>query len=215
MKILSTTFVAIIILIMSTSTSTAQTTFIDGKDYTTLRSAIRTIAPDAIEVRVLFWFGSAHSNHLFKGISQWQRNLPNDVSMQYTPVIFPSNQVQMKLDATAFYAVQAMGITDGFQTSVYARIHDQRRPIHTERAWQAFVGELGYDKNTFAKVSRSFSLQAKVRQSLALTRSANLTEVPTIIVAGKYKVNLRSTDGTGNILKILDFLIEKERNDNE
>jgi len=215
MKILWVTFVAIGILMISAPTSIAQTTFVDGKDYTTLHSPIRTTAPDAIEVRVFFWFGSAPSNQLFKQVSQWQRNLPDDVSVQYTPVIFPNNQVQMKLDATAFYTAELMGMTDNFQPNVYRYIHEQRKTLRTERAWQALFGELGYDKNQFTKASRSFVVQAKVRQSLSFTRSANVHELPTIIVAGKYKVTLRSTGGAGNTLKVLGFLIEKERRNNK
>ena len=57
----------------------------------------------------------------------------------------------------------------------------------------------------------SFSVQGRVRQSIAKTRAYQVRGVPTMIVNGKYLVDGTMAGGNVAMLQVVDFLIDLER----
>jgi thiol:disulfide interchange protein DsbA len=50
-----------------------------------------------------------------------------------------------------------------------------------------------------------------VRQANSIARAAKITGTPALMVSGKYMISPRKAGSTANMLKIADYLIEKER----
>jgi len=50
-----------------------------------------------------------------------------------------------------------------------------------------------------------------VRQANARARAAKITGTPALMVNGKYHVSTRKAGSQANMLKVAEFLIEKER----
>ena len=69
----------------------------------------------------------------------------------------------------------------------------------------------GVSGEQFSKAFDSFGVNSQVRQADSRARSARITGTPEIVVAGKYRVNTRGAGGQSQMLKIADYLIEKER----
>ena len=51
----------------------------------------------------------------------------------------------------------------------------------------------------------------QVRQAIARAKGARIAGTPEMMVAGKYRITTRKAGSQANMLKIADFLIEKER----
>ena len=50
-----------------------------------------------------------------------------------------------------------------------------------------------------------------MNQANAVARSARITGTPELMVNGKYRVSTRKAGSQANMLKVVEFLIEKER----
>ena len=63
----------------------------------------------------------------------------------------------------------------------------------------------------FSKAFNSFGVTSQVRQAESRARSARITGTPEMVVAGKYRISTRKAGSQAAMLKIAEFLIEKER----
>ena len=52
---------------------------------------------------------------------------------------------------------------------------------------------------------------SQVRQAGARARGARITGTPEMMVAGKYRISTRKAGNQANMLKIAEYLIDKER----
>ncbi len=196
---------ALAILAVSQTTSIAQQTYVEGQDFVKLNPPVQTGQSTQIEVQVFFWYGSPQSQKLHKALSNWERSMATDVSLQRTPVVF---NPAWKVNAHAFYAFQALGVLDRAHDAVYNAILNQRKRLATESAFSDFAKSIGINKSRFQKAFKSFNVRTNVLTATSLARNASISSVPTIVVAGKYKIG---TFSAAKMLKIADFLIQKVR----
>ena len=91
-----------------------------------------------------------------------------------------------------------------------AMIVDKKRLGSEEEIGQIFQAN-GVDAEAFSRTFRSFGVTSQVKQADARARSARITGTPEMVVAGKYRVGTRKAGSQADMLKIVDFLIEKER----
>ena len=69
----------------------------------------------------------------------------------------------------------------------------------------------GVSQEDFDKTFNSFGVNSQVNQGIAVAKSARVTGTPALMVNGKYHISGRSAGGQAEMLKIADFLIQKER----
>ena len=69
----------------------------------------------------------------------------------------------------------------------------------------------GVPREDFDKAFNSFGVSSLVRQAGSRARSAKITGTPALMVNGKYHVSTRKAGSQADMLKIADYLIEKER----
>ncbi len=63
----------------------------------------------------------------------------------------------------------------------------------------------------FSKAYNSFGVGSQVRQANSKARAAKITGTPEMMVNGKYRISTRKAGSQANMLKLADYLIEKER----
>ncbi|MCG8534521.1 MAG: DsbA family protein, partial [Pseudomonadales bacterium] len=93
----------------------------------------------------------------------------------------------------------------------FYRLHVEKKPVNSQDQLAAFFGEFGVSESDFNKLYDSFSVRVKVRQADAMSRAYRLRGVPALVVNGKYLVKTQSGMSYEDMLKVVDFLIEKER----
>ena len=63
----------------------------------------------------------------------------------------------------------------------------------------------------FNKAFGSFGIDSQLRQANSRARAAKVTGTPELLVNGKYRVSTSKAGSQAEMLKVVDFLIAKER----
>ncbi len=180
--------------------------FVAGKDYEVIDQQ-ETDSGGKVEVLEFFWYGCPHCNHFEPFVQKWRNTLSDNVAFKRVPAVFrPSWKVQ----ARAYYALQAMGKLEELHPKIFDAIHKERKRLDSMNKMADFVASQGIDRDAFIKQYQSFSIDAKVRKANKLVKNYKITGVPTVAVNGKYKVDGRMAGSYDRMIKIMDYLIAKE-----
>lgn len=159
-----------------------------------------------IEVREFFWYGCPHCFHLEPVLEEWRKTMSPKAKFVRTPAIFRDT---WEAHARAYYAYEALGVSDKVAMPMFSAIHDKNRPLDNEKSITAFAVEQGIDEKRFRDAYNSFGMAASLKQGVDLQRRYNITSVPTMVVDGKYVTSAGLTHGQEELMKVLDFLIDK------
>jgi thiol:disulfide interchange protein DsbA len=182
--------------------------FVEGEHYDLVTPVQRTRDPAKIEVVEFFWYGCSHCYNFEPMVTQWQKNQSEDVDFVPSPAAWNK---AMEIHAQAFYAAQALGVADTVHPALFAAMNvDRKRLANEDEIEQLFVAN-GVAAADFSKAFSSFGVTSQVRQAGARARGAQITGTPEMMVAGKYRISTRKAGSQANMLKIADFLVEKER----
>lgn len=205
---MKTIFAAMALLILSVSSSHSAATYVAGMDYQVLPQPFQTSASDRIEVRSFFWYGSSQSFKMNPVLNAWKNHQRDDVLLVPTPAVW--NQL-MTTQATAFYALQAIGASVRLNEALFTEIHINRNKLSSEQQLQTFLTLKGVSAPLFSKTYRSFDVKKKVHHAQSIAQTAAVSSLPSMVVAGKYRVDLPHGGNAREQLRIVDFLVEKER----
>ena len=204
-----TRFLALLALLLPLSLQAAPPeAYVEGTHYMRLPEAVRTADPKRIEVAEVFWYGCIHCFHFDPLLEKWRKDAPKDVDFHRSPAMWNK---PMAIHAQAFYAAQVLGVLDKMHEPLFKALNEERQRLDTEDDLAAFFAAHGVADADFRKAFNSFGVQASVKQADARARSWRVTGTPEIIVNGKYSISARTAGSPENMLKVADFLIEKER----
>jgi thiol:disulfide interchange protein DsbA len=179
----------------------------EGTHYVELPIAIKVRDAGKIEVTEYFSYGCPHCYQFEPMISSWAEGLSDKVAFNRTPAIWnPDYQVY----AQTYYTAEALKITDKVHTALFNAIQNQRQPLNDPRAMAKFFSEFGVDPVDFAKVYQSFGVRASLQQAEARGRAYRSSGVPAMIINGKYRVEGKMAGTNAEMLKVVNFLINKE-----
>ena len=183
--------------------------YAEGVNYTTLKTPAKAgTDPTKVEVAEMFWAGCPHCYHLEPHLQKWKKTLPADVEFVKLPsVLNPA----WKLHARAFYAAEALLAGEKFHLALFNAIHEQGRRLRREDAVVRFANSQGLDGDKFRKAMNSEATDAKIKEVDRLGKAYDLTGVPALIVAGKYKVNSASVKSYEELFQLVDYLVDMER----
>lgn len=178
-----------------------------GVHYDLLPIPVETLDPKRIEVVEVFSYGCPHCFEFEPAVEAWRARQPPDVQFRRLPAVFRNEWVIL---AQAFYAAEALGVTDKVNRPIFEAIHLKGlNPAHDPTVLAGVFKEAaGVDGEEFLKVLNSFGVRSKVQQADAQGRMYRLPGVPTLVVAGKYIV---SGQNNSDRLAVVDYLVAKER----
>ena len=179
-----------------------------GVDYEVLPQVIRTANPDKIEVNEMFSYSCSHCYDFESVLHPWEVALADDVDMQRTPAAW---QPAMEVYARAYFSAVALKVLDKVHKPIFEAIHVKKEAVRTEQDMAKFFIAAGIDSVKFSQVFNSFGMTSMVNQGKARMRGYRTQGTPELVVNGKYRISSRMTGGFDGMLKVADFLIEKER----
>lgn len=185
--------------------------FADSVDdyYQQIRPAQPTQAPEGkIEVAEVFWYGCPHCYAFEPILESWLKTKPDDVVFRRIPGVLNKNWVP---HAKAYFTAEKLGILEKIHKPLFDAIHKERRRIFTEDQLRDFFEEQGVDPDEFNKIYNSDEVETKTKQAFFLARGYRLTGVPSVVVNGKYLTSGSLAGSYENLLKVVNYLIEKER----
>lgn len=187
---------------------TAKKTYVEGTDYDLIVPPVRAIDPGKIEVAEFFWYGCGHCFAFEPTLAEWKKTQPADVSFRGIPAIW---QPRMELHAKAYYTAEALGVLDTMGPVIFKAMNVERKPLASQQEIADLFTANGVAEADFNKAFTSFGVDSQVRQAVAAAKAAQITGTPALMVNGKYHVSGRKAGSQAEMLKVVDFLIEKER----
>lgn len=189
-----------------TGTASAQS-WEEGVHYRKLDTPVRTASESGVEVAEVFWYGCPHCYN-FKPLAEaWEADAPDYVNYVRIPAALGQS---WEPHARAFYALESMGELEKAHDALFDALAGERRPLNDGESLADFVAGHGVDPEEFLKNYNSFGVNAKMQQAQAKIRGARVTGTPTMLVDGKYTVTASMAGGHEAVLKVVDYLVEKE-----
>ena len=181
----------------------------EGTHYVALPIPIKTRQADKIEVAEYFSYGCPHCYQFEPLIGAWKRELADDVVFSRTPAIWNADY---QVYAQTYLTAQALNVLDQIHVPLFDAIHNKRRRLNDPEQMAEFFGEMGIDPMAFARTYSSFGVRASYQQAEAKGRAYRSSGVPAIVVNGKYRIEGSMAGSSAEMLKIANYLVEKERN---
>jgi thiol:disulfide interchange protein DsbA len=198
-------FVSLALVIFAATASATE--FRAGEHYELITPPLPTANADKVEVVELFWYGCPHCFAFEPSVEEWLAHKPDYVEFVRMPAVFAR---QWEVHARAFYAAQQLGVLDLVHRPLFEALHLEKRRIFTEDQLAEFFGEHGVSEEEFRAAFDSFDVDTRTRQAISLTRSYGISGVPSIIVNGKYRTSAQQAGTYEQLLKLVDFLADKE-----
>ena len=183
--------------------------FAEGTHYTKLKIPVETGDPTKIEVVEVFSYMCVHCYTLERMLGSWLAVQPDDVDFRRVPMAYNANLQPL---AQAFYTAEIMDVLPRVHLKIFESIHeysiDMRRPQYIRRL---FVREAKVDEDEFLRTYESFGVMTRVRQADAQTRMYGVHGTPSIVVNGRYLVEVTKAGSLAGMLLVVNQLIDEER----
>lgn len=186
----------------------AEPTFKLGEQYEKITPPQPTQSADKVEVVEVFWYGCGHCNDFEPYLEKWLEQKPEYVSFRRLPGIFSKTWIP---HARAYFAEEILGVTDRIHKAFFDAVHVERRHLDDEASLAEFFAEYGVSEEEFRNAFNSFTVDSKVRQAIKASHDYGISGVPSIIVNGKYRTSARLAGNFEDLLKVVDFLIDREK----
>ena len=199
---------ALLALLISAGAALAQPR--EGHDYLRLKQAQPvSTTKDQVEVLEAFSYACVHCANFEPSIQAWKARAPAQVKFVRLPMA--GNQL-WETYARAYYAAEALGVLDKTHLPLFDALFKQNKSFRTIEEVAGFYAGYGVKEADFLKVAKSFGVNSKISRTKLLSPRYEVDNTPTVIVAGKYKVvaDAQKKIGVPEILKTLDFLVQKE-----
>ena len=186
--------------------SACAATYEEGKHYMRVDVA-SNVAAGKVEVLEFFWYGCPHCYSFEPKLGEWKKSKPASVEFMRIPATF---QPLWELHARAYYALEMLGAVEKIHPKFFNEIHNNKNYMKTVDALATFVQKQGVDRSEFVDAMNSFTVETKVRKARKLVDDYKLSGVPAVAVNGKYLVSASMAGSYDNMIKIMNYLIEKE-----
>lgn len=166
-----------------------------------------TSSGDKIEVLEFFWFGCPHCYAFEPHLQAWLKNKPANVEFVRVPASF---RPSWTLHARLYYALEILGQEKKLSPEVFDYLHKKRKKLDSIDAILDFVSKHGVDRSEFLDTMNSFAVESRIRKAQQLQKNYAIDGVPAIVINGKYLVSASMAGNFDKMVKIMDYLIQKE-----
>lgn len=202
-------FMAIVMAALFSNVAVAEID--EGIEYKLVSPAQPTITKNKVEVVELFWFGCGHCYHFEPVLKKWLANKPDNVVFVQVPAVFNPGWA---LHARAFYTAKSLGLYDNgnheFHDAFFKELHERKKRLNTKKSLQVFFARFSVSAEDFNNTFDSFAVNTKVNRAASLSKRYQIDGVPSLIVNGKYRIDGPMAGGRKGIIKVTNYLINKE-----
>lgn len=204
-----TRFIAAAAFALTSITACAQVTpeaFQAGTHYFPIEPAQPTSSGGKIEVIEVFSYACIHCAHFEPTVQKWKSTMPANVAFSYLPAAFNAS---WEVFARAYFAAQDLGIAEMGHQDLFDGIH-VRRDIRNLEDIAKVYAKYGKTEKQFIDATTSFGVEMKLNRAKQMVPAYGVDGTPTVIVAGKYRINGNSAGGQEKIFDVVNFLVAKE-----
>lgn len=180
-----------------------------GEDFERIDPAVTpSVDEGQVEVVELFWYGCPHCYSLEPHTSEWEQELPEDVTYRRVPAVL---NPQWTEHARAYYTAEALDMADEIHRPLFEAIHEERQQLASAEALQDFLVEHGADREEVEQTYGSFGVSSKVQAARELGNAYGMDHVPAVAVNGKYWTSPSMAGDQERFFDVVEHLIERER----
>jgi thiol:disulfide interchange protein DsbA len=180
---------------------------VEGKQFTRLQMPQPTEPNGKVEVIEFFWYGCSHCGDFEPVLQSWVKKLPADVTFKKVPAIF---RAEWAPGARIYYSLEAMGLLEKLNSAVFNAMLKEKVNLNDEKVLFDWMAKQGVDRQKFADMYKSFSVEGKVKRAAEMTQEYGFGGVPVLIVGGKY-MPAPSVGSFNDMLNVVDGLVARNR----
>ena len=204
---------ALLVLALSLTSISAMAlplAYVEGEHYKVTTQRLAVSDERAVEVVELFMYTCPHCYHLEPEVADWQASMAGEETVNFVqiPAVFGQNQIPL---ATAFYAAEALGLSEKLHPLLFEGIHEDGINLSSKKAILDYVAEQDVDRASFDKMMGSFAVKTKVKKAAALTKMSGITGVPAFVVNGRYQTSAPMAGSVAGMFEVVDFLFEQSQ----
>lgn len=182
-----------------------------GVDYFPIDPPQPTSTGNKIEVVEVFSYACPHCAHFQPEADALKSRLPKDAQFVLIPAVF--GNPQWEPFARAFYTARSMGVLEKTHQALFDALHRDRLPLFSLDALaNGFYAKYGVNPSTFVSTASSFVIDSEMAHGDQLIRAYGVNATPTLVVNGKYRVEMNGARkiGPAEIVDIALYLVKQE-----
>ena len=176
-----------------------------GTDFELIENADRPRSKGPIEVAEFFSYGCIHCKNFDPEFAAWAASASEDVLVERRPATFSPSWTLL---GQAYLALEYANAIEGNHERLFSAVHDARKRFSSGRDIAEHLDSPQLSANDFMRAFNSSSVSRKLSRAADDTRRYQIGSVPTLVVAGKYRVGMNN--GTRRALEVTDWLVKQE-----
>ena len=180
--------------------------FQEGQHYDAI-DASSNMPKDKVVVTEAFAYPCPACRNFLPVITAWAEQAPAYVEVQRLPVALRPSWAPF---ARAYYTAQTMGLGHEAHEKTFKALHDERQPITSMADIGQLYEEYGIDADEFVDMSESFAVESQMGRNRTEVRRFGIRGTPSVIVQGKWRMNLRAFDSYQDMMVAVDELVARE-----
>jgi protein dithiol oxidoreductase (disulfide-forming) len=176
-----------------------------------------------VEVTEVFSYGCPACYQFEPTMTQLRAKLPANAQAAYVHASWNKAE-SWPVFQRAFIAAQLMGFSDRSHTPTFGAIWTDNGPLAVAdvktgrlRPKQPTIEDVGRfyasrkfcDEAEFVKTAKSFAAETKIRQSDALVKAYQVSGTPSLVVGGRYRLEMQAVSSIEQLTALVQFLVQK------
>jgi thiol:disulfide interchange protein DsbA len=206
------------------ATTRAAPVWTEGKNYFLIVPARPPALPHGkVQVTEVFSYACPACNVFLPTMHSLIRRLPANAVVDYLPASFNSSE-DWPVFQLAFCTAQALGVAEQWHDAMFDAVWrtnelavidpvsgriKERLPAIEDLA-RFYNRNAGVPVDKFLSTAKSFSVDLKVRSAEDLIKAYGVDRTPTIVVNGKYRLQVQSAGGPDESIELVKWLVAKE-----
>lgn len=180
-----------------------------GRDYVEIVPNQPTSDAKRVVVTEFFSYACPHCASFDPALAAWAKKLPADVLFERVAVVV--GREVWRTPARLYYALSSIGKAEELSPAVFRAIHMERADWRTDADVAAWVADHGVDRAQFTAAFNSFGTRSFVARADQVAAAHQIRGVPTVVVDGKYAMQIDDRVDFAPQLALVDGLIAKAR----
>jgi thiol:disulfide interchange protein DsbA len=196
----------------------------EGQQYFLILPAQPTSVPKGkVEVTEVFSYGCPACSHFVPVLNELKKELPANAVINYLPAGFNPSE-DWPMFQRAYLTAQSLGIADRAHEAMFDAVwitgelaifdpatKGLKNPLpNIEDAARFYSRSTGVPVKKFIDVAKSMDIDTQIGQADNRVIRYGVSATPTLIVNGKYRLDVPSAGGPDELIELVKWLVAKE-----
>jgi thiol:disulfide interchange protein DsbA len=224
MRLLNCAVLAAVLAMVMCAPASSATTWTEGVNYFLIDPARPTSLPAGkVEVTEVFSYACPACNLFVPTIHKLKASLPPNAVLDFLPASFNPGE-DWPMFQLAYLTAQTLGVADQTHDAMFdavwqggelAVIDPATRQLKSrlptiEDAAKFYKAKAGIPVDKFLETAKGFTVGNKVLAAENAIQRYRVDRTPTIIVNGKYRLQVESAGGPDQVIELVKWLVAKE-----